>query len=70
MITVKSRIEVPRSVYSYTIHANIIAIIDHDQGRTVTNDIGNVIDDLTRKGFDLSKYHVIIRIRAASGMKC
>jgi|SRR5215831_18626694 len=42
-------------------HGNVIAIIDHDGGRSVTNDAQNVIDDLTRQDFDLSKYRVIYR---------
>ena len=61
MIKFKSHIKEPRSVYSRTVHNNVIAIIDHDQGRTVTNDAANVIDDLKRQGFDLSKYHVIFK---------
>jgi hypothetical protein len=50
-----------RAVYSRAVHGNVIAIIDHDAGRSVTNDAENVIDDLTRQGFDLSKYRVIYR---------
>jgi hypothetical protein len=61
MIKFKSRINEPRSVYSRTVHGNVIAIIDRDEGRSVTNDADNVIDDLTRQGFDLSKYLVIYR---------
>jgi hypothetical protein len=61
MIKFKSRIDQPRSVYSHTVHGNVIAIVDHDQGRSVTNDADNVIDDLVRQGFDLSRYHVIYR---------
>jgi hypothetical protein len=56
----KSRIEQPRSVYSRTVHGNVIAIVDHDAGRSVTNDAENVIADLAAV-FDLSKYHVIYR---------
>ena len=61
MIKFKSRLTEPRSVYSHTVHGNVIAIIDHDGGRSVTNDVENVIDDLTRQGFDLSRYRVIYR---------
>jgi hypothetical protein len=57
----KSRINEPRSVYSRTVHGNVIAIIDHDEGRTVTNDAENVIADLIAQGFDLSRYLVIYR---------
>jgi hypothetical protein len=51
----------PRSVYSRAVYGNVIAIIDHDQGRSVTNDAANVINDLVREGFDLSQYRVIYR---------
>jgi hypothetical protein len=61
MIKFKSRIDEPRAIYSHAIHGTVIAIIDHDQGRTVTNDAANVVDDLTRQGFDLSKYRVIYK---------
>jgi hypothetical protein len=60
MITFKSRIAEPRSVYSRTVYGNVIAIIDYDQGRSVTNDADNVIADLAAD-FDLSRYRVIYR---------
>jgi len=41
MIKFKSRMGEPRSVYSHTVHANVIAIVDHDGGRSVTNDVDN-----------------------------
>jgi hypothetical protein len=50
-----------RAIYSYTVHGNVIAIIDHDEGKSVTNDAENVIDDLVRQGFDLAQYRVIYR---------
>lgn len=49
-----------RAIYSRTVHGNVIAIIDHDQGKSVTNDAENVIADLAAN-FDLSKYLVIHR---------
>ena len=61
MIKFKSRMGEPRSVYSHTVHANVIAIVDHDGGRSVTNDVDNVIDDLSQQGFDLLKYRIIYR---------
>ena len=61
MMKFKSRIQEPRSVYSRTLHGNVIAITDHDQGRSVTNDAENVIADLVAQGFDLSRYLVIYR---------
>ena len=50
-----------RAVYSRAIHGNVIAIIDHDGPRSVTNDADNVIADLVSQGFDLSHYHVIYK---------
>jgi hypothetical protein len=50
-----------RAVYSCAVHSNVIAIIDHDSGRSVTNDADNVIADLVSRGFDLSRYHVIYK---------
>jgi hypothetical protein len=50
-----------RSAYSRAVHGNVIAIIDHDGARSVTNDAENVINDLARDGFDLSQYHVIYK---------
>jgi hypothetical protein len=58
MIRFKSRITEHRAIYSRTIHGNVIAIIDHDAGKSVTNDAENVIADL-HASFDLSKYRVI-----------
>ncbi len=43
-----------RSVYSRAVHGNVIAIIDHDGARSVTNDADNVIADLAAE-FDLSR---------------
>jgi hypothetical protein len=50
-----------RSVYSRAVHGNVIAINEHDTGRSVTNDAENVINDLVRQGFDLSPYHAIYK---------
>ena len=49
-----------RAVYSHTIHGNVIVLVDHDQGKSVTNDAENVIADLAAD-FDLSKHLVIYR---------
>jgi hypothetical protein len=35
-----------RAVYSRTVHGDIIAIVDHNAGKSVTNDAENVIADL------------------------
>jgi predicted alpha/beta hydrolase len=51
----------PRAAYSYTVHASVIAIVDHDEGRSVTNDAANVIQNLAAQGFDLAQYRVIYR---------
>jgi hypothetical protein len=50
-----------RAVYSRAVYGNVIAIIDHDDGKSVTNDAENVIDDLARQGFDLTQYRVIYK---------
>jgi hypothetical protein len=50
-----------RAVYSRTVHGNVIAIIDHDGSRSVTNDADKVIADLAAQGFDLSRYLVIYK---------
>ena len=49
-----------RAVYSRAVHGNVIAIIDRDEGKSVTNDVENVIADLAAD-FDLSKYRVIYK---------
>jgi hypothetical protein len=49
-----------RAVYSRTVHGNVIVLIDHDQGKSLTNDAENVIADLAAD-FDLSKYLIIYR---------
>lgn len=51
----------PRAIYTYTIHKSVIAIVDHDLGRSVTNDADNVVDDLARAGLDLAAYRIIYR---------
>jgi hypothetical protein len=60
MMRFKSRIPEHRAVYSRTVHDNVIAVIDHDHGKSVTNDAENVIADLATD-FDLSQYRVIYR---------
>lgn len=49
-----------RSVYSRTVHGDIIAVLDHDGGKSVTNDAENVVADLAAE-FDLSRYRVIYK---------
>ena len=60
LIKFRSRITEHRAIYSYTVHGNVIAIVDYDHGRSVTNDAENVIADLDAC-FDLSKYQLIYR---------
>jgi hypothetical protein len=50
----------PRAKFSTSTHGNIIAIVDEDEGRSVTNDADAVIACLATN-FDLSKYRVIYR---------
>ena len=49
-----------RSVYSRAVYGDVITIIDHDGGKSVTNDAENVIADLAAD-FDLSRYRVIYK---------
>jgi hypothetical protein len=60
LIKFRSRTTEHRAIYSHTVHGNVIAIVDYDQGRSVTNDAENVIADLAAC-FDLSRYRVIYR---------
>lgn len=48
-----------RAVYSCAVYGHVIAIIDHDGGLSITNDAENVVGDLARQGFDLTKYRII-----------
>ena len=57
MLILKNKL---RATYTCEVHGDIIVIIDHDQGKSVTNDAENVIADLAAD-FDLSKYRVIYR---------
>ena len=51
-----------RADYTYTVEGSVIAIIDLDQGsKSVTNDIGNVLDDIRAEIGDLAGYAVIYR---------
>src|SRR5690242_17757597 len=59
-LTFLSRIPSPRAVFSYQVYGNVVAVIDHDRGRSVTNDAENVIADLAQQ-FDLTKFRVIYR---------
>src|ERR1700730_14972716 len=60
LIIFRSRYTEHRAMWYYTIHGSVVAIIDHDQGKSVTNDAENVIADLAAC-FDLSKYRVIYK---------
>lgn len=51
----------PRSDYSYRIDGDVIAITDNDKGRSVTNDVPNVLADLVKEGIDLSQYKIMYR---------
>lgn len=61
MIKFKSRTKQPRPAYSRAVYGNVIAIMDHDQSRSVTDDAEFLIEDLARDGFDLSQYRVIYK---------
>jgi hypothetical protein len=49
-----------RASYSFQIVDSVIAITDHDEGRSVTNDVENVVADF-RYGTDLAGYRMIYR---------
>ncbi len=55
---IKNRV---RAVYRRAVYSNVIAIINHRESRSVTNDAENVIEDLVRQGFDLMQYHLIYK---------
>lgn len=55
-----------RSTYSYSIEDGIACIIDHDHGRSVTNDAENVISDLLKSGLNLDAMPVIYRDTAGT----
>jgi len=48
-----------RACYDYEIVNGVVCIVDHDRGRSVTNDAAAVIDDLIADGVDLSNRPVI-----------
>lgn len=51
----------PRADYSYELDGNIVCIVDHDHGRSVTNDVENILADLAADGVDLGSHRVIYR---------
>lgn len=52
----------PRADYTYTVEENIIAIVDLDMGsRSVTNDIENVLDEISAQLGGLAGYAIIYR---------
>jgi hypothetical protein len=51
-----------RSSYTVSVHGNLIALVDRDDGgRSVTNDAERVVEDLRRAGYDLERCRVISR---------
>lgn len=51
-----------RSDYTYTVEENVIAIIDLDLGnQSVTNDIENVLDEISAQLRGLAGYAIIYR---------
>jgi uncharacterized protein YbaR (Trm112 family) len=49
----------PRAEFSYTIKQGVVCIVDHDNGKSVTNDIHAVLDDIAADGVDLGVHRVI-----------
>lgn len=50
-----------RSTFTYTVEQDVICIVDNDDGRSVTNDIENVLADLVKDGVRLRGRRVIYR---------
>jgi len=50
-----------RASYSYQVVGQVIAIIDHNEGRSVTNDVRNVLDDLDKRAWTLCAHRIIYR---------
>jgi hypothetical protein len=40
---------------------DVIALVDDDRGKTITNDAEGVVEDLRRGGYDLARARVIYR---------
>jgi hypothetical protein len=51
----------PRSTFSVVERPGFLCLIDHDRGRSVTNDAEDVIASLVADGHDLSANRVIYR---------
>lgn len=51
----------PRAAFTYELRGNVVCIVDQDEGRSVTNDVENVLADIARDGVDLREYRVIYR---------
>jgi hypothetical protein len=54
-IAFRSRTAGHRVVYSYRVHSDVIAIVDHDQGRSVTNDAENGLPPRRRGSLPISR---------------
>lgn len=50
---------IARACYDYSIVDNVVCIVDHDRGRSVTTDAAEIIGDLIADGIDLSNHPVI-----------
>ena len=58
----KTRSNEPRADYTYTVEGGVIVIVDLDLGgKSVTNDIDNVLDEIQAELGYLSGYSVIYR---------
>lgn len=51
----------PRADYSHVVECGIVCITDNDNGKSVTNDVENVLKDLVGFGYDLDNLKVIYR---------
>jgi uncharacterized protein YbaR (Trm112 family) len=51
----------PRAEYTYTVQRGVVCIVDHDNGKSVTNDIREVLRDIAGEGVELATHRVIYR---------
>lgn len=49
----------PAAVYGVRLDGVVLAITDQDRGRTVTNDVRNVIAELRRDGYDVDQLRIM-----------
>jgi len=53
--------DAPRADFTWELRGNVVCIVDHDNGRSVTNDVQAVLADIARDGVNLATHRVIYR---------